>query len=185
MNDRLIAIGGSSGSLDPMMKILSLLRPGFSIPIIIVMHRGADSDDSLAQVLQSRTKLVVKDAEEKEPIKPGFVYTAPADYHVLVENDHSLSLDVSEKVNYSRPSIDVTFESAALVYRERLTCIILSGANADGASSGAYAEELGASIIVQDPALASVSFMPDRALAVLKNATVLSIEKIAGWLNEW
>jgi len=183
MNDRLIVIGGSSGSLDPVMKILGLLRPGFSIPIIIIMHRGADSDDSLAQVLQSRTKLVVKDAEEKESTRPGFVYTAPADYHVLVENDHSLSLDVSEKVNYSRPSIDVTFESAALVYREKLTCIILSGANADGASASAYAEEMGANIIVQDPVTAGVSFMPERALAVLKNANVLGVEKIAEWLN--
>lgn len=179
----LIIIGGSSGSLDAILKILPNLRPGFIIPIIIVLHRNIASDSVLEEVLASRTNLKVVEAEEKELICPGYIYIAPPDYHLLIEKDHTISLDYSEKINYSRPSIDVSFESAADVYEEKLVCIILSGANADGAKAVLYAKSLGSKIIIQDPAEAVVPVMPEHAIAYTSINNILSIKEIILFLN--
>jgi two-component system chemotaxis response regulator CheB len=97
-------------------------------------------------------------------LSPGVIYLAPADYHVLIERDHTITLDDSEKINFSRPSIDVTFESAAEIYGSSLLCMLLSGANADGVSGLQAARKKGAYIIVQDPATAEVSYMPRQAV---------------------
>jgi two-component system chemotaxis response regulator CheB len=179
----LVIIGGSSGSLDAILKILPKLRAGFSVPLIVVMHRNISSDSVLEEVLASRTHLKVVEAEEKEMITPGYMYIAPPDYHLLIEKDHTLSLDYSEKINYSRPSIDVSFESAAEIYRERLACIVLSGANADGAKGVVYANNMGSKIIIQDPAEAIVPFMPEQAIVHTSINNVLSIREIILFLN--
>jgi two-component system chemotaxis response regulator CheB len=179
----LVIIGGSSGSLDAILKILPKLRRDFIMPIIIVMHRNIASDSVLEEVLASRTNLKVVEAEEKEMISSGYIYIAPPDYHLLIENDHTISLDYSEKVNYSRPSIDVSFESAAEVYREKLACIILSGANADGTKGIMYAKRVGSKIIIQDPVEAIVPFMPEHAIAHASINNVLSIQGIISFLN--
>jgi two-component system chemotaxis response regulator CheB len=179
----LVIIGGSSGSLDAILKILPKLNSGYAVPIIIVMHRNIASDSILEEVLASRTHLKVKEAEEKELITPGYIYIAPPDYHLLIEKDHTLSLDYSEKINYSRPSIDVSFESAAEAYREKLACIILSGANGDGAKAVASASEVGSKIIIQDPKEAIVSFMPEQAIALTSKNNISSIQEIISFLN--
>jgi two-component system, chemotaxis family, protein-glutamate methylesterase/glutaminase len=128
--------------------------------------------------------LTVKDADEKEAIRPGFVYFAPANYHLLIETDHTFSLSIDPKVNYSRPSIDVLFESAANVYGPRLIAILLTGANNDGAKGLQLIKEKGGLVIVQDPRSAEFSFMPEAALQVVKPDFVLGLAELGRWLAE-
>jgi len=161
---RLIVIGGSAGSLSMVLRILPYLDVSLHIPIVTVFHRKSD-DTTLTEVLSSRTRFDVKEIEDKAGILPNVFYVAPADYHVLIEKDYTFTLDDSEKVNYGRPSIDVTFESAADAYGANLTCILLSGANADGVNGLKIAKQKGSSIIIQDPASAEVPYMPQQAMA--------------------
>ena len=129
---QLLIIGGSAGSLKVLVGVLPLLKSMLNIALVIVLHRKNANEELLAEVLSAKTTLRVKEAEEKEEIVPGVIYLAPADYHLFIEKDHTFSLDASEKVNFSRPSIDVTIESAAYIYGEKLVCLLLSGANTDG-----------------------------------------------------
>ena len=179
----LIVMGGSSGSLDAFFVILGMLNKDFNIPIIFVLHRNSDVNESLAGLLSIKTNLIVKEADEKELISKGHVYLAPPDYHLLIEKDGSLSLDASAKIKYSRPSIDVTFHSAADVYKEKLTGIILSGANADGAEGIAYIKQHGGIAIVQAPGQALFAFMPQQAIAQTKVDGIFSANEIAIFLN--
>lgn len=162
--NKVLVIGGSAGGLSMALKVIPLLKKSMDVAVIIVFHRKSSEDNVLINVLSSRTDFEVKEAEDKDELTPGSIYVAPADYHVLLESDGTLTLDDSEKINYSRPSIDVTFESAAEVYGELLTCMLLSGANQDGAEGLVAARRAGACIIVQDPRSAEVSFMPQSAL---------------------
>lgn len=179
----LIVIGGSSGSLDVLLTIFALLNRSFTIPIIIVLHRNKNADTNLIKVLSTKINLKVKEADEKEPIRPGNIYLAPPDYHLLIEKDRTLSLDISEKVQYSRPSIDVTFQSAADVYKSKLLGIILSGANSDGAAGLASIKKNGGSVIVQDPATAQIPYMPQQAIVQTKVDEILSTNEIAQYIN--
>ena len=179
----LIVIGGSSGSLDAILNIFTLLNIGFTLPIIIIMHRNNNIDTNLVRVLSTKTHLLVKEADEKEIIRSGIIYLAPPDYHLLIEKDKSLSLDNSEKVQYSRPSIDVTFQSAADIYKNKLLGIILSGANSDGAAGVATIKKNGGKVIIQDPITAQIPYMPQQAIARTKADKILSIHEIAGYLN--
>ncbi|PZR34044.1 MAG: chemotaxis protein CheB [Azospira oryzae] len=161
---QLLVIGGSAGSLSVVLKIIPLLKKEMNMAVIIVFHRKSSEDNTLIDVLSSRTDFTVKETEDKDEIQPGVIYVAPADYHVLIEKNKTISLDASEKINYSRPSIDVTFESAAEAYTDSLICMLLSGANADGVQGLLIAKRLGAYIIIQDPQTAEVSYMPEQAL---------------------
>jgi two-component system, chemotaxis family, protein-glutamate methylesterase/glutaminase len=181
---RLVVIGGSSGSLDVLLVILPLLKKSFTIPVIIVLHRSSNTDNGLTALLSTRTHLLVKEADEKEYIREGCIYLAPPDYHLLLEENGSLSLDASEKIHYSRPSIDVTFTSAAAVYRTGLVAILLSGANADGAQAMCTVKECGGQNIVQEPNEAIVSFMPEQAIQLAPVDQVLTAVQIAGLLNQ-
>lgn len=168
MKRAMLVIGGSAGSLEFLIRTLPLLWAGYQLAIVIVLHRKSGGDSTLTEVLASRSALVVKEVEEKESILPGVIYIAPPDYHVLIERDFTFSLDYSEKVNYSRPSIDITFESAADVYGDGLACLLLSGSNADGVAGMKVARERGGIIAVQDPARSEMPFMPQRALDEVK-----------------
>lgn len=181
---RLLIIGGSSGSLDALLVILPMLKKNFPMPVMLVLHRNSSAGNTLVELLGNRTTLKVKEADEKEILTPGCIYIAPPDYHLLVEEDHTLSLDVSEKVNYCRPSIDVSFASAAAVYRSHLTAILLSGANADGAEGLKAVKEVKGLAIVQDPADAQVSYMPDQAIQLVEVDGVLTAKKIGELLRE-
>jgi two-component system, chemotaxis family, protein-glutamate methylesterase/glutaminase len=163
-NHSLLAIGGSAGSLSMTLKIIPLLKIEMNLAVIIIFHRRPSEDTTLIDLFSERTVYRVKEAEEKEVILPGVIYLAPADYHLLIERDFTFSLDVSEKINYSRPSIDITFESAAEVYSDRLGCLLLSGANADGVEGLQRAKALGSTILVQDPLCAEVPYMPQEAV---------------------
>ncbi len=183
MSKRLIIIGGSAGSLEVLLQVLPALKPSLNIPIVIVMHRKATNDSMLLQLLSSKTKICVSEAEEKEVIKENCIYIAPADYHLLFEQEGMFSLDFSEKVNYSRPSIDVSFESAAEVYKDGLVAILLSGANSDGTEGLKLVERYKGNIIIQDPSSAEVDFMPRSALAAGITNTVMTPEEMVHFIN--
>src|SRR5689334_4279914 len=128
----LVVIGGSAGSLAVVLNILPHLKKEMNICVIVIFHRKSTDDTGLVEMFSHRTEVEVREIGDKDELTPGVLYLAPADYHVLIEKDKTLTLDDSEKVNYSRPSIDVTFECAAEVYHDKLLCVLLSGANADG-----------------------------------------------------
>ncbi len=161
---RLVVIGGSAGSLDVILKILAVLPGVLPVPVVIVLHRKNSNDTLLTDLLSTKTRLRVKEVEEKEPLRPGHLYIAPADYHLLIEKDYTFSLDDSEKINYSRPSIDATFETAADVYGFSLIAILLSGANTDGVEGLKKIKQSGGLTIVQEPESAEVSYMPQQAI---------------------
>ncbi len=175
----LVVIGGSAGSLDVILKILPKLLTGHHFAIILVMHRKNTYDFSLSELLATKTSWLVTEAEEKQMLQPDSIYLAPPDYHLLIENDHSLSLDVSEKVHYSRPSIDVTFESAADAFRDKVAAVLLSGANEDGVDGLRKVKANGGMTIVQDPESAAVAYMPQQAVNRVKVEHILAPEHIA------
>ncbi len=126
----------------------------------------------------------IKEVEEKEQLNNGVVYICPADYHVLLEQDHSFSLDYSERVHFSRPSIDVTFRSAADVYGPGLICMLLSGGNADGVEGMQYAQERGGLTVVQDPATAEVPYMPQQAVTRMKTDFIVEADQIPAFIRD-
>lgn len=174
-----IVIGGSAGSLIQVLRIIPLLRKDMDVSVLIVMHRMASHEDVLPGVLVAKTSFEVKEVEDKDELRRGVIYIAPADYHVLVERDFTLTLDDSEKVNFSRPSIDVTFESAAEVCGSSLVGVLLSGANADGAAGLKRVKEKGGRAIVQDPATAEFPMMPQSALELVKADFVMNDDNVA------
>ncbi|WEK34596.1 MAG: chemotaxis protein CheB [Candidatus Pseudobacter hemicellulosilyticus] len=182
----LIVIGGSAGSLDVILKQLPALRDNLPVAILLVLHRkaGSSNEDILVDLLSTKTSWKVREAEEKEMITQGTIYVAPADYHLLLESDQSFSLDVSEKVNYSRPSIDITLESAAEVYGARLLAILLSGANADGAEGMQAVKTAGGLCVVQDPASAEVGYMPQQAIDQVMVDKIVPADHLAAFINE-
>jgi two-component system chemotaxis response regulator CheB len=179
-----VAIGASAGALEALSAILPTLPESFRLPIFIVVHLPPDRKSILAKILQGKCHLKVREAEDKEPITGGTVYVAPPDYHLLVEADRHLALSSDEPILYSRPSIDVLFESAADAYGPGLVGIILTGANRDGANGMKAIVDAGGFAIVQNPAGAFASAMPEAALTGCPDARVLSLGAIAAWLQE-
>ncbi|MBW6521467.1 MAG: chemotaxis protein CheB [Desulfoarculaceae bacterium] len=164
-----VVIGVSAGGLNALRAILPRLPEKFPLPVVVVQHRGVESDGFFAQYLDQRCAVQVKEAEEKEQAVPGTVYLAPANYHLLLEDDRTFSLTLESRVCFARPSIDVLFESAADVYGSRLIGIILTGANDDGSRGLAAIKKRGGLAVVQDPVGAEVETMP---LAALQTADV-------------
>ncbi len=179
---KLIVIGGSSGSLQVIMYILARLPNDYPIPVLLIIHRAYSVDSMLLDLLAMKSNITVREVEEKDKIVPSCVYLAPADYHVLIEKDETFTLDYSEKVNYSRPSIDVSFISAAGVYGNHLTGILLSGANEDGAEGLKEIKERGGHSIIQNPDEAVVAYMPLQATYKSRIDEVLDTEGIARYL---
>ena len=163
-----IVIGTSAGGLSALSVILEKLPPDYPVPIMVVQHRSKNQRDLLEEVLQNKCKIRIKQADEKEKIEGGFVYIAPPDYHLLVEADKTFSLSSDEPVRFSRPSIDVLFETAAIVFKDTLVAIVLTGANNDGAAGIVEVKKYGGLTIAQDPAEAQFSAMPDAAITTTK-----------------
>ena len=180
---KLVVIGGSAGSLDMLLDIIPRIDPAIDYPIVLVVHRRVSNDDVLADLLGTKTTMPVKEAEEKELLRAGHIYIAPGNYHLLFEHNHSVSLDDSERINYSRPSIDVSFQSAADIYGPGLTCILLSGANADGVEGCRYAQGKGAFTIAQCPGTAGVAYMPQQAIDNKVVNEVMGASSMVGYLN--
>jgi len=180
-----VVIGGSAGSIKPLLHILSKLKTSLDFPVIVILHRKNDPRSSLETLLDNGCSLVVKEAEDKETLKGGVIYVAPGDYHLLIENDHSLSLDASEKVLWSRPSIDVTFQSAADVYKNKLLGILLSGANNDGSLGLERIKAMGGKTIVQHPENAEMPAMPLAAINTFEPDYILNDTEIAPVINRF
>lgn len=181
---KLLVIGGSAGSLEVLLHVLPQLRPNLSFPVIIVLHRKSSSDSVLIDLFAGKTELTVVEAEDKERLTAGCIYLAPADYHLLVEKDNTVSLDFSEKVNFSRPSIDVTFETAAEAYGSNLATILLSGASSDGTNGLKLVKSLGGLTIVQSPSSAEVAYMPEQAITAVKIDRIIHPKDMAALINE-
>lgn len=178
-----IVIGGSWGGMDAVSQIIRSLHEGYPLPIITVLHRAKNVESSLAKILAKHSPIPVKEIEEKEAIKNSILYVAPANYHTLIEKDRTFSLDLSEDVLFSRPSIDVLFESAAITYKERLIGILLTGANSDGSDGIKTIASFGGLTIVQDPAEAESNIMPKAAIAKTAVDFVYQLSEISDFLK--
>jgi len=180
----MLILAGSAGSLSVIFNLLPSLKPHFPFAILLVLHRKNSGDSSLPELLGIKTTVPVREVEDKDLIQPGTIYLAPADYHLLIEKERYFSLDYSEKINFSRPSIDVTFESAAEVYGSRLVAILLSGANEDGTLGLAAVKAAGGVMIAQDPLTAQMPVMPQRAITFNAIQSVLTPEQIGEYVRE-
>lgn len=178
-----VVIGASAGAVEALSALLPGLPETFPLPVMVVVHLPPDRPSGLAELFRVRCRVAVREAEDKEPLAPGTVYFAPPDYHLLVEPDRRLSLSSEEPVQYSRPSIDVLFESAADVYGPGLIGVVLSGANSDGAKGLAAIQAAGGRALVQRPDLAQVATMPRAALDACPGARPASPEEIVDLLT--
>jgi two-component system chemotaxis response regulator CheB len=179
-----VAIGASAGALDALSTLLSQLPREFPLPLLIVTHLPPDRDSLLCSLLAEKCQISVREAEDKEPITPGVAFVAPPDYHLLVEMDQRLSLSSDEAVQFSRPSIDVLFESAAEAYGPALIGVILTGANDDGARGLRAIVAAGGVALVQRTDLAYSSAMPKAALAACPTAREMTLEEMGTYLCE-
>lgn len=181
--NEIILIGGSAGSYDPILAILDNIPSYISQAMVFVIHRNPKYETQIESSLSERLQRKVISAMDKTPIEPNHIYFAPPGYHLLVEPDYSFALDISETVNYSRPSIDVLFESAAEIYRSRCTAILLSGANTDGGQGVRKVLEFGGKSIVQSPHEAHIDTMPSYALRINPKANELSTADIISYFR--
>ena len=179
----LVTVGASWGGLEAISRLLADIRADFRPAIAMVLHRGPElGEDTLTRYLQTRTPLPVAEVGDKLPVEPGHVYVAPADYHTLVEPGF-FALSLEAPVHYSRPSIDVLFETAAEAYGEAAVGVLLTGANEDGAAGMAAIKAAGGRTFAQDPATAERPEMPAAAICAGAADHVMGIEEIASELN--
>ena len=178
-----IVIGTSAGGVEALSVLLPSLPVGLRAAVLIVLHLPRERPSLLVDIFTPKCRLPVREAEDKQPIEPGVVYFAPPDYHLLVDSGPRVALSADEPVNFSRPSIDVLFESAADVYGARLIGIILTGASHDGALGLEAVRRAGGVPIVQQPESAQVPTMAEAALKRGPVDRVLSLEEIAEWLR--
>ena len=173
-----MVIGTSLGGLSALKIILENLPADFPVPIAIVQHRHKESNNTLKELLQEYTSLPIREVEDKDKILPGYIYLAPADYHLLVELGH-FALSTDQVVSYARPSIDVLFESAADVYTDQVIGIILTGANQDGMQGIKKIKLRGGLTIVQEPSTAESYVMPEAAISAVAVDWILTLKDIA------
>lgn len=180
----LVIIGGSAGSFPVLLDIIKKLPEHFLQPIVIVVHRQRNVMSEFAKILaESNKSKKIVEPDDKDPMENTCIYVAPQNYHLLIEKDHTFSLDYSEAVKYSRPSIDVSFESAAAIYKNRLTAILLSGANNDGTEGLKKVAANGGTVIVQDPRTADFPVMPRAAITGVTGVRVLDPLQISLFIN--
>jgi two-component system, chemotaxis family, protein-glutamate methylesterase/glutaminase len=178
----LVIVGASWGGLDAIARLLGDLPRNLPAPVVVVQHRGADSrGGTLETILGARGGLPVREIDDKDEFEPGAAYVAPADYHLLVERG-SFALTVDERVQYSRPSIDVAFESAADAYGQRLIAVLLTGAGEDGAAGMLAVRARGGITVVQDPATAEMPAMPQAAVDAEAAVKVMPLEEIGPFI---
>lgn len=174
-----LVIGASAGGIDALRVLLPALGSGLNLPVIVVVHLPPRRKSLLPELFRGLCEAPVLEPLDKQPIEGGQIWFAPPDYHLLVECDHSFALSIEAPVNFSRPSVDVLFETAALAYGPGLTAIVLSGANEDGANGSRVARERGGQVYVQDPEQALVRTMPEAAIRRAQPQFVGSLLEIA------
>ena len=178
-----VVIGASAGAVQALQVVLPALPADYPLPVLVVVHVPPDRSNVLLPLFQAKCRVTVKEAEDKETLVGGVIYFAPSDYHLLVEADGAIALSWDEPVNYSRPSIDVLFESAADAYGSGLAGVILTGANHDGAAGLKAVMDAGGVGIVEDPADAYATAMPESALEACPSATTMKLDAIALYLS--
>jgi two-component system chemotaxis response regulator CheB len=178
-----VVIGTSAGGIDALSVILPALPPGLHPAVFVVLHLPRERPSLLVDIFAPKCSVPVREAEDKQPVERGVVYFAPPDYHLLVDTGPRIALSADDPVNFSRPSIDVLFESAADIYGERLLGIILTGASQDGAAGLEAVRRAGGATIVQQPSSAQVPMMIESALKRGPVDRVLSLEQIADLLQ--
>jgi len=176
---RAIVIGASYGGMEAIKTIFAGLPDNFEIPILAVLHIGNNRVDTFLSTLNKNSSYKVREAEEKDLIIPGSAFFAPPNYHLQVEDCFSVSLSTDEKVNFSRPSIDVLFETAAWAFRNELIGILLTGSNSDGAAGLKTIKKFGGTTIVEDPETAFAKAMPLSAIKISNPDFILPLEKIS------
>lgn len=179
---KVLLIGGSAGSLEVLLRVLPMLAiPSFAI--VVIVHRKEANDSTLEELIGLKSAVPLCETEDKTMLKPGYLYLAPSGYHLLFEKNEMLSLDTSEKINHSRPSIDVSFESAADTFGNTTVGILLSGANSDGTQGLKAIKAAGGIIAIQDPNDAEIPFMPSFAQEKADLDYVLKVEEMAEFIN--
>jgi len=179
-----IVVGCSLGGMHALQTILTGLPKEFCLPIVVAQHRHKRSNEGLPAFLRRSTHLKVVDADDKQRIRQGTMYLAPADYHLLIDRGGELNLSVDDAVRYSRPSIDVLFESAADVYGAALIAVLLTGANEDGTRGAKRVKLRGGTVLAQDPATAEAREMPQAAIDAGVVDQILPLDQIASFLVE-
>jgi two-component system, chemotaxis family, protein-glutamate methylesterase/glutaminase len=181
-----LLIGASAGGVDALLRLLPALPAGLPATVLVVLHRGAQNTDTLAQLLATRCALPVEDAWDRQPLLPGTVTLAPPDYHLLVDAGPRASLSIDPSVLWSRPAIDPLFETAAAVFGRRTLALVLTGASSDGAHGARAVRRAGGRLWVQQPTEAMVPTMPQSALDEAGADAVLTLDEMAERLqNEW
>jgi two-component system, chemotaxis family, protein-glutamate methylesterase/glutaminase len=179
-----VVVGASAGGVEALSVLLAALPPALRAAVFVVLHLPKDRPSLLVDIFQPRCARPVREAQDKEAVEAGTVYVAPPDYHLLIEEGPRLALSVDDPVHFSRPSIDVLFESAADVFGERLLGIILTGASRDGADGLDAVRRTGGWTVVQTPATAHAMAMPAAAIGRGPVDAVLDVEEIAALLRE-
>lgn len=184
MRSKYVIIGGSAGSFQVVTKILASLPKGYNIPIFMCLHRLKHIRSGFVEALSIKSQLPIIEPNDKEHIRPGKIYLAPANYHMYIELGNNIALSTEEAVNHSRPSIDLSFLSAAYAYKNKLIGIILSGANKDGAKGLKSVKDAGGIAIVQDPEECQVKTMVNASLNATKVDHVFSTDEIINYLKK-
>jgi two-component system, chemotaxis family, protein-glutamate methylesterase/glutaminase len=174
-----VVIGASAGGVQALTELLPALPAATSAAVFVVLHLPRDRPSMLAEVFAPKCELAVREALDKEPVAPGTVYFAPSNYHLLVDAGPRLALSADDLVHHSRPSIDVLFESAAAIYRDKLLGVILTGANEDGAEGLAAVHDAGGMTVVQEPQTAQASAMVLSAMELRAPDLILPLPGIA------
>jgi len=184
MNYKAVIIGGSAGSFQVITRILNSIPKDFPLPVLLCLHRLKHIRSGFVEALSLKSNIPIEEPFDKETLKPGKAYLAPANYHMYVELVNRIALSTEETVNHSRPSIDLSFITAANAYRDKLIAIILSGANKDGALGLKKVYDNGGVAIVQDPNECEVKTMTQSALQLTKVNFVYSTEQIISYLKK-
>lgn len=178
-----VVIGVSAGAVEALNTILPQLPEDFPLPVFIVVHLAPAKESIMPEIMRRKCSLPIFEAEDKQPIKAGIVYFAPPNYHLLIEKDGYVSLSSDEPVCFSRPSVDVLFESAADAYGKALVAVVLTGANEDGTAGLSSVMAAGGVGLVQSPSNAYATMMPSSALKANPTALALNLEEIALYLR--
>ena len=178
---KLVVVGTSLGGLAALSTLLRALPKGFSAPVAIVQHRTKATDDALVRLLAAQSPVPVLEPDDKDPLEPGQVYVAPADYHLLIERE-GFALSTGVPRNFARPSIDVLFESAADAFGSEVTGVVLTGSNHDGAAGSRYIKAHGGCVLVEDPTSAHCGTMPSAAIAATAVDAVLPLAELCARL---
>ncbi len=177
-----VVIGGSAGSFQVITKILHSLPKNFPLPVLLSLHRLKHVRSGFVEALSIKSSIPIIEPFDKDTVKSGIGYLAPSNYHMYIELNKKIALSTEEPVNHSRPSIDLTFETAAQAYRDKLIGIILSGANRDGAYGLKKVKQLGGTAIVQDPNECQVKTMTEASLKMTQVDHIFTTQQIIRFL---